>query len=395
MVLFQQGRPEEALEAGARAVSRLTRIDESPELAEALRSLGQFHWRRGDSAEADANLRRAIDVAGRVGAPAVRAAALQDLAVATAQTGHTDEAMATMEEAFQAAKEVGDRVNLQRAYNNFASLLVYNGSDLARAWEIILEGIELAERSRGSGWMGWIQNTAAEISINQGKLREGERRARVSIDHATAAGDQSLVGLSSMILAWALAWRGLLEPAEEAWTRGERILSDMPEPQATITLERVAAELAIAAGREDDALRQLELGANSASAYSVDQDPRVLMELIRVRARRQERSEADRARAILAGGGAPFSRALVEVANGLLEVDPAAAVASLRTAVGRLEELGMRVDLARALVDLGRAIRRAGGDPTSELARAREVLEACDARLFLPEVDAELRSAGI
>src|SRR5262249_45898796 len=54
MVLFQQGRNQEALEAGGQAVARLERIDESPELAEALRSLGQFHWRRGNSAESDA-----------------------------------------------------------------------------------------------------------------------------------------------------------------------------------------------------------------------------------------------------------------------------------------------------------------------------------------------------
>jgi predicted ATPase len=71
-VLFLQGRDEEALDAGARSLERLEKIGESAELADALRALGQFHWRHGNSAEADAYLRRAIDVAGRVDAPASR-----------------------------------------------------------------------------------------------------------------------------------------------------------------------------------------------------------------------------------------------------------------------------------------------------------------------------------
>jgi hypothetical protein len=57
-----------------------------------------------------------------------------------------------------------------------------------------------------------------------------------------------------------------------------------------------------------------------------------------------------------------------------------------------LEALGTRVDLARALLDLGRAERRAGDDPRPSFERARELLVDCGALLHVPEADAELAS---
>ena len=50
----------------------------------------------------------------------------------------------------------------------------------------------------------------------------------------------------------------------------------------------------------------------------------------------------------------------------------------------------MRVDVGRALLDLGRAQRAAGQDAGVAFERARDLFVACDARLFLPEVEAEL-----
>jgi predicted ATPase/class 3 adenylate cyclase len=390
MVLFQQGRDEEALDAGARSIERLERIGESSELADALRAVGQFHWRRGNSAEADAYLRRAIDVAGRVDAPTVRAAAMQDLAVELAQTGHTDEAMTTIADAFHAAKEAGDRVNLQRAYNNYASLLVYFGSDLRRAREVALEGLELAEKGRGEGWLAWTRNTAAEASLYLGELDDAERGVRASIEHAIAAGDQPLVGLSSGILSWILLWRGRLEEAQEALSRARGILQDMPEPQGEIFLERVDGDLELTRGRDDAALERYRQGSALADEYSVDQDPRVVLELIRLLLRGGERGEAERADLILERGSSPFTLACQEVADGLLAAAPDDAVRSFTAAVERLEAMEMRVDLGRALLDLGRAQRRAGRDPDASFERARDLFLACDAGLYLREAEAEL-----
>jgi tetratricopeptide (TPR) repeat protein len=394
MILFQQGRDEEALEAGARALERLEQIGESPELADALRSLGQFHWRRGNSSEADAYLRRAIDVAGRVDAPGVRAAALQDLAIELAQTGHTDDAMSTIEDAFETAKQVGDRVNLQRAYNNYASMLVQYGSDFGRAREVALEGLELAEKGRGEGWQGWIRNTAAEISLNLGELDDAERSCRASVEHAMAAGDRPLVGLASGILSWILLWRGRLEEAATTLTRAREILREMPEPQGDTVLERIDGELALALGHEYEALERLRRGAELSGEYSVDLDPRVVLALIRLLIRQGKRDDAAATLAILERGRSRFARACVAIARGLLASDPDRGIESLTQAREELEALGMRVDLGRTLLDLGRAQRAAGRDPRDALERARELFVACDAQLFLPEAEAELGSGG-
>ena len=72
---------------------------------------------------------------------------------------------------------------------------------------------------------------------------------------------------------------------------------------------------------------------------------------------------------------------------GLLESDPARAVELLREAVAEFERLEMRIYAARAMVDLGRAMARAGQDPGELLERARDILTECDAQLFLFEVD--------
>jgi predicted ATPase/class 3 adenylate cyclase len=389
-VLFLQGRDEEALDAGARSLERLEKVGESAELADALRALGQFHWRHGNSAEADAYLRRAIDVAGRVDAPASRAAAMQDLAIELGQTGHTDEAMQTIEGAFSAAKQVGDRVNLQRAYNNYASLLAHYGSDLRHAREIALEGLQRAEKGRGAGWMGWLRNTAAEISFNLGELDEAEQGVRLAIQHATAAGDRPLTGLSWGNLSWVLLWRGRLDEAQEALFRAREILREKREPQGEIVLERVDGELAVAQGRNDDALDRFRRGTALAAEYSVDQEPRVILELIRLLLRRGDREEAGQARAILRRGRSPFASACLRNADGLFAVKPHDAVADLENAVEQFDELEARVDVGRALLDLGRALRAAGRDPSDAFERSRSIFVACDAQLFVSEVEAEI-----
>lgn len=57
----------------------------------------------------------------------------------------------------------------------------------------------------------------------------------------------------------------------------------------------------------------------------------------------------------------------------------------------------MRSYAARAMIDFGRVMARAGGDPSEVLQGARRILVECDAQVFLFEVDAvlaELRRAS-
>ena len=119
----------------------------------------------------------------------------------------------------------------------------------------------------------------------------------------------------------------------------------------------------------------------------------MVLDLVRSLINRGEVDEARRAREVLGRGEAPRTRAFAEVADGLLAEDPNDAVRLLGEACASLEEIGVRIDLARALLDLGRAERRAGIDGRGSFERARELLVACDARLFLPEAEAELATS--
>ena len=389
LAFLQQGRDDEALASGRRAVARLEPLGDTSELAEAYRLLGQFHWRRGHSEEADDSLRRALAITDRIDAPAIRAAAMQDLGVLLSQTGHSVESLEVLEEAFEQAKVAADRVNLMRIHNNLASTLVSNGSDYRRAREIGLAGFALAQKS-GGGWAGWIQGTLGDISFALGEFDDAEGRIRSALDYAIAGGDEPLQGQRIAALAQLQLARGDVEAAEASMRRADEILEGMPEPQIDIYREEIRAVLALTAGRDDDALAHLRAGARYAEDYSVDGDPQVVLELVRFLARRGGGDEADHARRLLHSSATPLTLACASVADGLLTSDPREAVVLLGTAARRFEELETRVDHARALLDLGRAERRAGDDPRSSFERAREIVLETGALLYLPEADAEL-----
>ena len=384
------GRADEARAIGEHAIQRLEPFGETPELASALRRLGAFYWRSGESALADAALRRAADIAARIGELDVRSAALQYLGINLGQSGHAHESIAFLEESFELAKRGNDANNLQRLYNNFASSLADFGSQYERAREIGLEGLAMARRGGGSGWTGWVSGTMSEIYVATGDLAEAEKMARDTLEYALSSGDAPLTGMRYVVLAWILLLRGRLDEAEPLLAEARRYLEGNHEPQLQLGLSEVLADAAMARGDENEALAHRRAGAEVASDYNVEQGGPMMLDLIRSLINRGELDEARRAREVLGRGEAPRTRAFAEVGDGLMAEDRNDAVRLLREACASLEEIGVRIDLARALLDLGRAERRAGIDGRPSFERARELLVACDARLFLPQVEAEL-----
>ena len=60
-----------------------------------------------------------------------------------------------------------------------------------------------------------------------------------------------------------------------------------------------------------------------------------------------------------------------------------------------LERVGFRVEAARTMVDVGRAMARVGEDPRDVLHRARDLLIESDARAFLVDVDDAIAELGV
>ncbi len=395
MILIElQLGDEGAAEAEAQAaLDLLEPLGESAELAEALHRIGWLHWRRGE--DATAVLRRAVEMARRVDAPEVLAGATHTLAVQLSQIGATDEGLAMMEDAFVLAKQVDDQVNLLRIYTNFASTLTTDASNLPRALEIATEGLEVSRRAGATGFVGWQLENTGVIQTERGELSVAEETLAEALGAASEVGDGPLMGFVHQDLARCVLEQGRIEDGEAQLASSDAILRERTEAQGVARGERIHAMIASARGDADEAIRHMHRGIEPAFAGSgVNADQWLFLDLFIALVRRGERDEAAEVWERLdARGTSPAIRAVLSLGRGLLEPEASVALDDLREAADALGRLGIRVQEARVRIELARAERRAGLDPAPSLERARSILEATGARLYLPEVDA-LAAAG-
>jgi class 3 adenylate cyclase/tetratricopeptide (TPR) repeat protein len=391
--LMQQSRHEEAERAGRAAVETLEPLGDSTELADALHRLGWFLWRRGREPEAEPMLRRAIDIADRVGATLVRAEATQTLAVCVMSLDRPGDAQPLMEEAFRLAKEAGDNTNLIRAYNNIATTRLQTQGPTATA-EVLREGLELALRSGTIANGGWISGSLGDAVQLLGRLEESEAHQRLAVDLARRVGDEPLIGQRLITLATVVLMRGRLDEAISLRDEGAPIMAANPEPQGFMFVPQFDGYLALARGDRLEAADRFAAAGERVREYSVDTYPELIAECPRAFLLLGDRERAETYRDLEGSTDSIQSAAHATNITGLLEPDPARSVTILHDAVAEFERLEMRVFAARAMVDLGRAMTRAGEDPRELLERARAILLECDAKLFLVEVDEALAEVG-
>jgi tetratricopeptide (TPR) repeat protein len=384
--LMQQARHDEAEQAGHAAVSVLEPLGESAELADALHRLGWFLWRRGREREAEPMLRRAIEMAINVNATLVHAEATQTLAACIMSIASFGEAQRLMEEAFRLAKEAGDTTNLMRAYNNLASTRGASQGPAATA-DVLREGLELALRSGVIANGGWISGSLGDTYEVLGRLEEAEENGRLAVDLARRVGDEPLTAQRLVSLAAVVAMRGRPDEAARLREEGAPLMAANPEPQAAHFLPYLDGFLALARREWSIAADRFEEAAEYLRAHSVEVGPEVITEAVRSLVRVNAMDRAGKFRDLEASTDSVQSAAHARNVAGLLEPELGRAVDLLREAVAEFQRLEMRVHAARAMIDLGRALARAGESPREVLGRARDILTECDARLFLFEVD--------
>ena len=203
-------------------------------------------------------------------------------------------------------------------------------------------------------------------------------------------GDEPLRGMRLTGLAAVVLLRGRVDEAEAIHREAVPILEANPEPQSRLYILLDEANLALARGRDDEAARWFDATVQLLRAHAVDLAPQAFTEVVRVLVRSGRAREAESYRDLREAGHSPAARANCALVEGLLSQEPAEARRHLAEGIATLEAIGLRIDVARAMVDLARTMARLGEDPRSTLERARTILLECDARLFLSEVDEAL-----
>ena len=188
-------------------------------------------------------------------------------------------------------------------------------------------------------------------------------------------------------LAAVVLFRGRHDEAETIHRESIPVLDENPEPQSQVFIPMMEAYLALARGANGEAIDSLGTMIEQLRAFNVETAPEAFTDLVRALVRTGRADEAETYRDLTEHGHSPAARANAILVEGLLEPDPAEARRLLEEGVAGLEALGLRIDAARAMVDLGRAMARLGEDPGPVLQRAREVLTECDAHAFLFEVE--------
>jgi tetratricopeptide (TPR) repeat protein len=381
-----------------RALARLEPRGDSRDLAVALHVLGWHEFRTVRFEDAEKHLRRALEMAERVGDRVVRAHAIASLAFVFQQTQRGDESLTLFEQSLALAREAGDLPLLLRVLVHIEGALEEFRGDYHRAIELAHEGLELARRAGNTANVAWTTQMLSDLAVDLGRLDESRRWATQALEASRAVGDAIVIGYSLERIAYLHAMGGEPDEAQRVLEEARPIIDDNPEPWLQGWAPLIAAHVAQGKGQDDAAADILADGARPLlDRIFVWGGKNLLIECVRslVLVGRMDEARTFRDRLeTLAVSSAP-ARAMLAWADGLLERRPAPARRLLLEAAGRLEQLENRIELGRCLIDLAAAERRTGDDPSATAARARDILERSGARLFLRELSAvSVEAAG-
>ena len=390
---FDLARNDDAEAMAASAIDLLEPLGESVELADALRTSGWLAWRNGDAAEAELVLRRAIEVATRVDAPVVLAESMMDLGVSLSMLGRKDDCVQVMDEAYRLAKAVGDFNVLMRLYINYPATGLNWVSDFAKIIEVSAEGVELARKAGSLQNVAWQLGNLCDTLVQQvGPTDEARAMALEAVEIAERIGDEPLLGMRLCGLVVIQALRGDLREAAAGIEQAAPLADANPEPQLGLVLEYARGLLAVIVGDTAEAVRALKAAVEVGRAFHAEALPEAFPPLVRTLVARGERDAAAEYTDLRDGARSPYGLALGGVVQGLLEPDPATAVAVLTDATERLEALANTIELSWALLDLARAQAASGIDPAAALQAARDRFTRSEALGCLARVDAVERS---
>ena len=240
----------ETREHHARALALIPPEPPSKARAQAVTDLAFTDMLDGRMSEAHERAVEAVALARDAGAREIEGLALNVLGAARGLLGENEAAVECLRTALAIARETDGTEALGRAYVNLSAQLDIAGR-YDEAVETALEGMATSRRlGLDRHWSAFLAGNAAESMITLGRLEE----ASALVDE-TLAGEVSEMAASHLTLLNAdiALQRGDLAAAETALAaaRGHGVLARMAEMAGTAA--QIAAELAIAQGRHEEA----------------------------------------------------------------------------------------------------------------------------------------------
>ena len=283
-------------------------------------------------------------------------------------------------------------------YLLLVGLLATDALDLADA---CLEQALADARARSSiPPLAYLTEFRGWVALRRGAVTHAEADARTALELLTARGITLGSAFALALLIEALIEEGEIEAAERA-LRDSGLGDDIPPGMAINDLLEARGLLRLAQGRTREGLDDmLEFGRRDelwggASPLASRWRSRASLALAGVgegeRARRMAHDDLERAR--IWGSASGIGVALR--ATALAEGGPAS-VDRLREAAGVLGHSPARLERARALTDLGAALRRANrrGEARGPLDEGLDLAGRCGARALAERARTELRAAG-
>jgi DNA-binding CsgD family transcriptional regulator len=276
--------------------------------------------------------------------------------------------------------------------------LSFTDADVALAERRLTQAADWAQR-RGSVIAAIPLYARAHLRTRAGRLTEAERDARLALDLATRAEIEHMIAMAVGALLRALLERGHFAAAEEVLEQHR--FARGPESSKTILLTPVRALLHLARGRPSDALGDAIAVGRVADARHI-RNPAVVpwrsraaLALIALGRPTEARTLAEQELAIAqrteVGSSIGAATRVVALTNGA-----DIAVPLLYRAVAILERTPAPLELARALTDLGAALRRGGQRQAARepLTRALDIAHRHGATPLANTARTELLAAG-
>lgn len=217
------GRGADAVEHLTAARRLVPQEPPSVKFAEALAEEGRVLMLTGRMREAAERLEQAVPIADLLDARAVKANALNSLAIVYAEAGERDRSIRAGREGLRMAEELGATEEMMRAYIN-GSQAIDDAGRIEEALAMGIEGIAAAERIGMARAVGdQLRMQAGWRLTRMGRLEQAERVLSPALERATSA--FNVAGCTS-IAGHIAALRGDFELAdrrlERAWALMQR-----------------------------------------------------------------------------------------------------------------------------------------------------------------------------